>query len=302
MPFPAGPYPDSGALKDKTIMLLPRDILHHYCIKPRKSLGQCFLVDQDRMAQIVQLADAKKDDVVVEIGAGIGVLTQSLAERAARVIAVELDDELVKVLEERLQPFPNIDIHHGNILRFDFRSLFGRTHRKIKVVGNIPYNITSPLLFYLLSCRDVIHDFVLMMQKEMVERLTASPGEKAYGVPSVILQMFADMENVLTIPPSCFYPRPKVESAVLKGAFGDQPLFAIQDEDFFIRLVRDAFGQRRKTLMNNLKQASWMQKDEALLKDILKEAAIDGQRRGETLSVKEFAVLSNIIKNKIIMT
>ena len=105
------------------------------------------------MAQIVQLADAKKDDVVVEIGAGIGVLTQSLAERAARVIAVELDDELVKVLEERLQPFPNIDIHHGNILRFDFRSLFGRTHRKIKVVGNIPYNITSPLLFYLLSCR-----------------------------------------------------------------------------------------------------------------------------------------------------
>ena len=274
----------------------PREIINRYAIKPRKSMGQSFLMEQNVIEQIASIANVTENDIVVEIGAGIGVLTEYLAQKAAKLVAVELDDQLVRVLEDRLSKYDNVQIYHGNILQFDFREVTGSESRKIKIVGNIPYNISSPVLFYLLSFRDVINSFVLMMQKEVVQRLVASPGCKSYGVPSVILQMFADVEKVLDVPASNFYPRPKVESSVMKGFFLERPLVQLADEDFFMKLVRDAFAQRRKMLINNLKKSKLLEGvSESVLREALKLAGIDGQRRGETLSVEELGLLSNIL-------
>jgi len=278
-------------------MTSPREIITHYAIKPRKNLGQSFLMDENVIRNIAAKANVTGDDIVVEIGAGIGVLTEYLAQNAARVIAVELDDKLVEVLKDRLSGYNNIQIYHGNILRFDFRTIARTGRQKIKVIGNIPYNISSPVLFYLLSFRGVIDSFVLMMQKEVIDRLVASPGGKSYGVPSVILQMFATVEKVFDVPASCFYPRPKVESSVIKGFFPSISLIKLIDEDFFVRLVRDAFAQRRKMLINNLKQSKLLEgAPESLLREALILAGIDSGRRGETLSIEEFGHLSNILK------
>jgi len=278
-------------------MTSPREIITHYAIKPRKNLGQSFLMEESIIKRIAETANVTENDIVVEIGAGIGVLTEYLAQNAAKVIAVELDDNLVDVLKDRLSQYNNIQIYHGNILRFDFRAIAGAGQQKIKVVGNIPYNISSPVLFYLLSFRKIIDSFVLMMQKEVVQRLVAPPGGKSYGVPSVILQMFAEVEKVLDVPASYFYPRPKVESSVMKGFFRERPFIELIDEEFFIRLVRDTFAQRRKMLINNLKKSKLLEGiSESSLKESLKVAGIDSQRRGETLSIGEFGSLSNILK------
>jgi 16S rRNA (adenine1518-N6/adenine1519-N6)-dimethyltransferase len=278
----------------------PREIINHYAIKPRKSMGQSFLMEQNVIERIASIANVTENDIVVEIGAGIGVLTEYLAQKAAKLVAVELDDQLVRVLEDRLSKYDNVQIYHGNILRFDFREVAGSENRKIKIVGNIPYNISSPVLFYLLSFRDVINSFVLMMQKEVVQRLVAAPGYKSYGVPSVILQMFADVEKVLDVPASNFYPRPKVESSVIKGMFLERSLIELTNEEFFIKLVRDSFAQRRKILINNLKQSKLLEGvSEFIIKEKLILAGIDPQRRGETLSVTEFGCLSNILSNAI---
>lgn len=277
-----------------------REIITHYAIKPRKNLGQSFLMEESIIKRIAETANVTENDIVVEIGAGIGVLTEYLAQNAAKVIAVELDDNLVDVLKDRLSQYNNIQIYHGNILRFDFRAIAGAGQQKIKVVGNIPYNISSPVLFYLLSFRKIIDSFVLMMQKEVVQRLVAPPGGKSYGVPSVILQMFAEVEKVLDVPASYFYPRPKVESSVMKGFFRERPFIELIDEEFFIRLVRDTFAQRRKMLINNLKKSKLLEGiSESSLKESLKVAGIDSQRRGETLSIGEFGSLSNILKSGI---
>jgi len=260
-------------------------------------MGQSFLMEEGVIKRIAATANVTKNDIVVEIGAGIGVLTEYLAQNAAGVIAVELDDKLVDVLKDRLSQYNNIQIYHGNILRFDFRAI-GAGKQKIKVVGNIPYNISSPVLFYLLSFRKIINSFVLMMQKEVVQRLVALPGGKDYGVPSVILQMFATVEKVLDVPASCFYPRPQVESSVMKGAFMGEPLINLADEEFFVKLVRDSFAQRRKMLINNLKKSKLLEGvSESLLKEAMILAGIDSHRRGETLSIEEFGSLSNILKS-----
>jgi 16S rRNA (adenine1518-N6/adenine1519-N6)-dimethyltransferase len=278
----------------------PREIITHYAIKPRKNLGQSFLMEESVIGNIAAAANVTGNDIVVEIGAGIGVLTEKLSRNAARVIAVELDDQLAYVLRDRLSAYHNIQIYHGNILGFDFREIAREKEQKIKIVGNIPYNISSPVLFYLLSFRDVIDSFVLMMQKEVIARLVASPGGKSYGVPSVLLQMFAAVEKILDVGASCFYPRPKVESSVMKGFFRESSFTKLTDEDFFTRLVRDAFAKRRKTLMNNLKQSKLLEgTPESLLKDALVSAGIDSMRRGETLSIEEFGNLSNILRSGI---
>jgi 16S rRNA (adenine1518-N6/adenine1519-N6)-dimethyltransferase len=281
-------------------MSSPREIINHYAIKPRKSLGQSFLMEQNVIERIASIANVTENDIVVEIGAGMGVLTEYLAQKAAKLVAVELDDQLVKVLDDRLSKYNNIQIYHGNILRFDFREIADVKNRKIKIVGNIPYNISSPVLFYLLSFRDVINSFVLMMQKEVVQRLVAASGCKSYGVPSVILQMFADVEKVMDVPASNFYPRPKVESSVIKGMFLERSLIELTNEEFFIKLVRDSFAQRRKMLINNLKKSKLLEDvPELFLKEALILARIDGKRRSETLSVEEFGYLSNILKSRI---
>lgn len=280
-----------------------RDILRHYSIRPQKKFGQSFLCEPESIKKIAEIANVGRQDIVVEIGAGNGVLTEHLAQTTAKIIAVELDDRLVTVLEDRLSQYHNVQIHRGNVLKFDFRALADKENTKIRIIGNIPYNISSPLIFYLLSFKDVLTSFVLMMQKEFVDRLIASPGTKNYGVPSVILQMFSSLEKVMDIPARYFYPRPKVESSLIRGCFLQKSRIELADEDLFVKLVRDSFAQRRKMLVNNLKKSILMNGiEESLLKEILIALNIDGRRRGETLSVEEFGNISNALKEKIKMT
>ncbi len=281
---------------EKKIMNTPKEILSKYGIKPNKKLGQSFLIDINVINRISDAADISQDDIVVEIGAGIGVLTESIARKAKKVIAVEIDRNLVEVLKDKLGSYDNVEVHSGDILKFDFNSISETYKSKIKVIGNVPYNISSPLIFRLLSFRPVISDFMLMLQKEIVQRLVSVPNNRIYGVPSVILQMFASVEKIFDVPSTCFYPQPKVESAVVKGTFREKPFVHLQDEIFFTGLVKAAFAQRRKMLINNLKRSKLLEKlSEADLKSALEVAGIDSKRRGETLSVSEFGNLSNIL-------
>jgi 16S rRNA (adenine1518-N6/adenine1519-N6)-dimethyltransferase len=278
----------------------PKEIIQQYGIKPRKKLSQSFLLDQNIIKKIASVAQITKEDIVVEIGAGIGVLTEILAQEARKIIAVELDKNLVEVLKEKLGGYDNVEIHSGDILKFDFNSILNSYRCKVKVVGNAPYNISSPLIFHLLSNRAAINGFILMLQKEVVQRLAAEPDNESYGVPSVLLQMFASVEKIFDVPASCFYPQPKVESAVIKGVFLEKPLMELSDPFFFAQLVKVSFAQRRKMLINNLKNSKLLVDiEEEKIKEGLSRAGIDGKRRGETLSVEEFGRLSNLFRNII---
>jgi len=277
-------------------MTTPKEILNQYGIKPNKKLGQSFLIDINIINRIADAANISGDDIVVEIGAGIGVLTESIARKAKKVIAVEIDRNLVEVLKDNLEGFDNVEVHSGDILKFDFNSVAETHNSKIKIIGNVPYNISSPLIFRLISFRPVISDFMLMLQKEIVQRLVSVPNNKIYGVPSVILQMFASVEKIFDVSATCFYPQPKVESSMIKGSFREKPFVPLMDEGFFTGLVKAAFAQRRKMLINNLKKSKLLEKlSEADLKSALDAAGIDGKRRGETLSIEEFGNLSNIM-------
>ena len=278
-------------------MTTPKEIINKYEIKPRKKLGQSFLLDGNIIRKIAAAAQITKEDIVVEIGAGIGVLTEILAQEARKVIAVEIDTKLVEILKEKLASYTNAEIHCGDILKYDFKALAKRYKSKVKVIGNVPYNISSPLIFHLLSFRSVIDCFILMLQKEVVQRLAAAPNNKSYGVPSVLLQMFASVEKIFDVPASCFYPRPKVESAVIRGAFLDKPLMELADAAFFTQLVKASFAQRRKMLINNLRNSKLLTNiSEEKIRDVLACADINGKRRGETLSVEEFGKLSNVLQ------
>ena len=284
-------------------MTTPKEILRQYGIKPNKRLGQSFLIDINVINRIVDAANIYQEDIVVEIGAGIGVLTESIVQKAKRVIAVEIDRNLVEVLKDKLGGYDNVEVHCGDILKFDFNSVAKAHNSKIKIIGNVPYNISSPLIFRLLSFRPVISDFMLMLQKEIVQRLVSIPNNKIYGVPSVILQMFASVEKIFDVPSACFYPQPKVESAVIRGAFREKPFVHLQNEIFFTGLVKALFAQRRKMLINNLKNATFLEGlSDDDLKEALKSAGIDGQRRGETLSVEEFGYLSNILYRQSLLS
>jgi len=280
-------------------MITPREILHQYGIRPRKKLGQSFLVDVNTIHKIAAAGRFSSDDIVVEIGAGIGLLTKDIAQVAKRVIAVEIDPQLVKILHDQFDECSNVEIHSCDILKFDISSISNNYNTKVNVIGNIPYNISSPVIFHLLSSRSVISCFTLMLQKEVVQRLVSLPDNKNYGVPSVLLQMYADIERLFDVSANCFYPRPKVESSIIQGKFREKPLFDLTDETFFRRLVKASFAQRRKMLTNNLKNAKFLEEfSTPELKDALNNAGIDGKRRGETLSLQEFGNLSNILKQK----
>ncbi len=280
-------------------MITPREILHQYGIRPRKKLGQSFLVDVNTIQKIAAAGRFSSDDIVVEIGAGIGVLTKDIAQVAKRVIAVEIDPQLVKILHDQFDECSNVEIHSCDILKFDISSISNNYNAKVNVIGNIPYNISSPVIFHLLSSRSAISCFTLMLQKEVVQRLVSLPDNKNYGVPSVLLQMYADIERLFDVSADCFYPRPKVESSISQGRFREKPLFDLTDETFFRCLVKASFAQRRKMLTNNLKNAKFLEDFSVSdLKDALNSAGIDGKRRGETLSLQEFGNLSNILQQK----
>lgn len=283
--------------------LTPKEILRRYGIKPQRRLGQSFLVDMNTIGKIARASKVSPDDIVLEIGSGIGVLTKHIAQIARRVVAVEIDPQLVSVLQAQCGELSNIDICSCDILKFDFFSLSSKYGSRLKVIGNVPYNISSPVIFALLSHRSVISDFTLMLQKEVVERLVSLPGHKTYGIPSVLLQMYADVERLFDVSAACFYPSPKVDSSILKGTFRSTARMELSDEMLFNRLVRASFAKRRKMLSNNLKSADFLKMmSDTDLKSALGEAGIDGKRRGETLSLFEFGNLSNILKNRLTNT
>ena len=280
-------------------MSSPLSLLRKYGIRPRKRLGQCFLCDPNILEKIVRIAEVRETDTVVEIGSGIGVLTAMIARTARRVVAVEVDRFLVEVLRNELGDFANVEIVHTDVLQFDFSSVCtgpmqeGRKER-IKVIGNVPYNLSSQIVLRLLEYRDCLDRVVLMLQREVAERLAAPPGTKDYGPLSVYVALFTEPTLENKVPAGCFYPRPDVESRVIRLDVRDKPLCRVDDMDFFRRLVRSAFSKRRKTLLNNLK-TSPLPVTADQISAALSALGIDGVRRAETLSVHEFAALSNFL-------
>lgn len=272
------------------------DILRRYNIIPKKSLGQSFLTDGNIARRIVELAGLDRSDRVVEIGSGVGFMTSLIAERAGRVIALELDRTLIEILREELKGRQNVEVVHTDVLKYDFaawkKDIAGK---KIKVIGNIPYNISSPIIFRLLDQREAIERAILMVQEEVADRLLASPGTKEYGIPTVILSMYATILRKITVPPGAFSPPPKVISTVIEIGFRERPLMELSDQEIFRRVVRTAFGMRRKTLFNNLRNLCEAGGAETSLEKTLLAEGIDGRRRAETLSVEEFGRLSNAL-------
>lgn len=249
---------------------------------PRKSLGQNFIRDQRVLERIGEIARLSEEDEVLEIGAGLGALTVFLGERVGRVIAIERDKRLIERLRENVSHLKNVEIIEEDALRIDFRGL----HRgnKIKVVSNLPYSISSPIVFKLLDEREAFSLLVLMLQREVGERITASPGGRGYGSISVLVQAYMDAKIALRVPPEAFWPRPKVDSVVIKLVPLPGPRVVIPDERLFRSIVRASFSSRRKILTNSL--SSLFPKEK--VGGILKSCGIDGRRRAETLSVEEF--------------
>ena len=278
-------------------MATPREILRKYGVRPRKKLGQSFLIDGNIAAGIVRSSDIGRDDVVVEIGSGHGVLTAMIVREAKRVIAVEIDPRMVDILREELKDASNLEIFQQDILDYDFSIPLrdSRDKNKLKIIGNIPYSISSQILFRLIDFRENISSMTLMFQKEVAERITAASGTKEYGILSVITAMYTIPSSVMPVPAGCFFPRPKVDSAVLKMEVRGTPLYAARDNDLFLKVVKCAFAKRRKTLFNNLRSSDLFPGGIEDIQRVLDRLGIDGRRRGETLTVEEFGILTDAI-------
>ncbi|MGC9977420.1 MAG: 16S rRNA (adenine(1518)-N(6)/adenine(1519)-N(6))-dimethyltransferase RsmA [Syntrophales bacterium] len=277
-------------------MTTARKIVRDHGIRPLKHLGQSFLEDKNAINKIIKIADIQKDDVIVEIGAGVGLMTESIAQRARKVIALDVDPRMVGILKERMVSYHHVDVVLADVLQYDFSSAVGELpSRKIKVIGNIPYNISSQILFRLLDCRDHISSMTLMFQKELADRLIAKPGTKSYGVPTVLVSMYLLCSREMVIPSDCFYPRPKVRSSVLKMVMREMPVVDLTDNDFFFKIVKTVFARRRKTLLNNLRSLRLLGYSDTDVAKALKDSGIDGGRRGETLTAMEIGRLSNVL-------
>ncbi|HIU64632.1 MAG TPA: 16S rRNA (adenine(1518)-N(6)/adenine(1519)-N(6))-dimethyltransferase RsmA [Candidatus Avacidaminococcus intestinavium] len=264
-------------------------ILKSFNIRADKRLGQNFLTDEQIVAQIVEAATLQQDDCVLEIGPGIGTLTQALAEKGAAVTAVELDKRLLPVLKETLAAYPNVNIINADILQLDIKEAVN--NQSFKVVANLPYYITTPIVFHLLEQKLPMERLVVMVQKEVAERMVAKPGGKDYGALSVAVQYYAEPKIAFKVPPTSFIPAPNVESAVIVCEVRKQPPVTLTDEKIFFRVVKAAFSVRRKMLNNALKNMGITAEE---VKTWLEAAGIDGKRRGETLSLTEFAKLANV--------
>ncbi|EIW15872.1 MULTISPECIES: 16S rRNA (adenine(1518)-N(6)/adenine(1519)-N(6))-dimethyltransferase RsmA [Pelosinus] len=271
------------ANKDVTLHILKR-----FGIRMSKKLGQNFLIDEHVVQSIVKAANITQDDAVLEIGPGIGTLTQGLAEAGAAVTAVEIDRRLIEVLAKTLEGYENIRVVHGDILRIDIGKEVAAP--RYKVVANLPYYITTPIIMGLLEAHMPVDILVTMVQKEVAQRMVAVPGTKDYGSLSVAVQYYTKPEIMFIVPPASFIPPPAVDSAVIRCTVREKPPVEVNERIFF-RVVKAAFAQRRKTLSNTLKTTGVPAET---LKVILEKAGIDGGRRGETLSLEEFAAIANV--------
>ena len=273
-------------IKNSKKLYKPKNILLPDKIYPKKSLGQNFIVDLKVLDRMSEIAELSKNDEVLEIGAGLGTLTTYLAVRAKRVVAIEKDKRLFESMRSSIYHLPNLELILGDALKINFREFF--TGNKMKVISNLPYSISSPILIKLLEQRDIFSLLIIMIQREVGERITAKPGGRDYGSISVLLQTFFDISIELLVHPEAFWPKPKVDSVVLKLVPLTNPKINIPDEKLFKTIIRAAFSSRRKILANSLR--SLFPKDE--VEEILKTAEIDRKRRAETLSIEEFGRLT----------
>lgn len=273
-----------------------REILTRHGIHLKKSLGQHFLTDQQILDKMMEAAELDERTGVLEIGPGVGALTERLARVAKQVVTVELDDRLIPVLQELFNGQPHVSIIHGDALEVDLNALIRDklgTAPLPRVVANLPYYVTSPIIMRLLEERLPLSHIVVMIQKEVAERLTAKPGTKAYGSITVTTQYYAEPEWVCRVPAHVFIPRPQVDSAVVRLKVRDRPPVTVKQEDLLFRVIRAAFNQRRKTLSNALMPLMPAGQGKEGIVHALQAAAIDPRRRGETLSLEEFARLTD---------
>jgi 16S rRNA (adenine1518-N6/adenine1519-N6)-dimethyltransferase len=271
-----------------------RKELAEYGLFPKKRLGQHFLIDRNILNKVIETAQVGKEDVVIEVGPGLGEMTLALARLAKQVIAVEIDPQLVEILKKKLADCPNVEVVRSDILKVDFRPFLEKEGHPVKVVANLPYQISTPLLFRFIEAREVFSTFTLMLQKEVAQRMAASPGGKEYGRLSVLLQMFLDLSVRFFIPPSAFFPRPKVESAVVHMGWKEKPMVEMQDEAWFKKVVKACFGYRRKTLVNALRHSELLLPES--IESRMEKIEIDPRRRPETLTTEEFVRLADALK------
>lgn len=274
-----------------------KDIIAKYGFTFKKSLGQNFLIDQNILRKIVSAAELDETKGALEIGPGIGALTQQLAQAAGRVTAVEIDNRLIPILRDVLANTPNVHVEHGDVLKLDLPALMKERFAGlsgVSVVANLPYYVTTPILMKLLEEKLPLEHIVVMIQKEVAQRMAAKPGGKEYGSLSVAVQYYCVPELVCIVPHTVFIPQPNVDSAVIKLSLRDKPAVEVEDEAFFFRTVQACFAQRRKTITNNL-TAYVGKTNRELLGPLLEGCGIDPARRGETLSLAEFAALSHAL-------
>lgn len=262
-----------------------------------KSLGQNFITDKNVIERIVEGAGPTEDDLVIEIGPGIGVLTAEAAQQAAKVVAIEIDSKLIPILDETLAEYDNVEVINQDILKTDLNGIIDEQRAKgsfsgdVKIIGNLPYYITTPIIMHILENSIRAESITVMMQKEVADRIKASPGNKTYGAISAAVQYYCEVEQVVSVPKEVFVPRPKVDSALLKLTIRDKKPVDLIDEKAFFACIKSGFGQRRKTLLNSLTGTYGLPKDE--IRRILEEAGIDPVRRAETLDMNEFAAIAN---------
>ncbi|AKI58148.1 16S rRNA (adenine(1518)-N(6)/adenine(1519)-N(6))-dimethyltransferase RsmA [Streptococcus agalactiae] len=284
-------------IADKTVT---RAILERHGFTFKKSFGQNFLTDTNILQKIVDTAEIDKGVNVIEIGPGIGALTEFLAENAAEVMAFEIDDRLIPILADTLRDFDNVQVVNKDILKADLQTqiqAFKNPDLPIKVVANLPYYITTPILMHLIESKIPFAEFVVMMQKEVADRISAMPNTKAYGSLSIAVQYYMTAKVSFIVPRTVFVPAPNVDSAILKMVRRDQPVVSVQDEDFFFRVSKVAFVHRRKTLWNNLTSHFGKSEDtKAKLEKALEIAKIKPSIRGEALSIPDFASLADALK------
>ena len=275
-----------------TIEVLQR---HHFTFQ--KKYGQNFLIDPNVLDRVVRAADITAEDCVLEIGPGIGTMTQRLAERAGKVAAVEIDRNLIPILEETLAPYPNVTIINEDILKLDLRQLAEEMWegRPMKVVANLPYYITTPIVMGLLEGEALLHSITVMVQREGADRMQAGPGTKDYGALSLAVQYYARPEIVANVPPNCFLPRPNVGSAVIRLTRYEEPPVQVADEKKLFALIRASFNQRRKTLANSLGNAAGLKVSREQVTGALEELGLSATIRGEALTLEQFAALGNLL-------
>ncbi|KST82131.1 16S rRNA (adenine(1518)-N(6)/adenine(1519)-N(6))-dimethyltransferase RsmA [Lactococcus lactis] len=274
-----------------------QDILRRHDFNFKKKFGQNFLTDHNILTKITQTAELSKEVNVIEIGPGIGSLTQYLLEEAAEVMAFEIDKSLIPILEETMAPYDNFTLVSADILKVDLLSeiqKFKNPNLPIKVVANLPYYITTPILMHLIESKIPFSEFVVMMQKEVADRIAASPKTKAYGSLSIAVQYYMEASVAFIVPRTVFIPAPNVDSAILKMVRREAPLVEVEDEEWFFKTMHSSFVHRRKTLMNNL-QAAFGKESKPEIEKLLAQAEISPTIRGEALSIEEFAKLADAL-------